>query len=827
MKTTAIILFFVLLGVIYSYPLILNLNSALPYTHAPESGFENVQLIQGDHLLLYYIYWLVKDYFLTQGQELFREPYMFSIPQWPSPYEPRGLPSSILFLLFSIFGNALAYNSMAILSFILCGLFTYLLSKKYIKDEAGAIVSGVIFAISPFRLAQLFGGHPTGFILFWIPLIIYLYELLWEKKKIIYGWLAGLFIFLMCMEEHHMGYYTALFTIAFWMYKYYLCNEKRALNFLQFIWLVIPVAIGWFFSALYMMYVKSIVFNVSIAHVGRTLDEIKLYAPTIRHIFQRINPDGEKYIYIGIVPGILLLIGLFKYQKNKFPYLFYFLVFSISLLLSLGPNLKYLPIYRICYKIIPFFHFPRSPARLYMYALLSLSLLAGYGIKIIRPRYIYTTFIILLLCLDFHPYPRIGLSRLSKGNKTYEFIKNSFPKNPLLEIPLWPGESSWTSIYQYYTTIYRIPIINGYSPFVTRRYLEEIFWPLVSINMGMINEEQYELLKKLNIKYINLHEEAYPQKVNPFPFKIALENLKKSPYLKFTLVDGPIYLFQVLDEPLGNPPSYTIPSKTGVFYECEYMPHRIGTIKEDPNASGGLSLFADQSVTEPAHLIFGPWQLFPPGRYKILFRVKGQATLEVTTDKGKTQIAHRNLDITDKYEDYVLHFTINKLTELEFRIVYYGKGPVWADYVYLLCEEEDDPVWHYEAEDLFHIGREIDDAIYATPELDPPGDLIFGPYRRYPEGRYRVGFRLKAGEKTDQESAILKILDIRQPLRDISTEYKTYWLEITLDKPTVLEFKVEFLKEVPIYVDSIFLATQKMELPTGRLKNLNNNPSSS
>lgn len=820
MKKTLLVALFILIGIIYSYPLILNFGSSIPYTHAPQPGFETVPLMQGDHLLLYYTYWLLKDYFLTPGQDMFREPYTFAIPGWQRPYEPRGLPSSILFLFFSFLGNIIAYNCIVILSFLLCGICTFLLADRYLKNKPAAFLSGLIFAISPFRLSQLFGGHPTGFILFWVPLIVYLYELLWEKKKWLYGWLAGACIFLVCMEEHHMGYYTALFTVFFWLYKYLFSNKAKPLNILQFALLLIPVATGWLASAAYMLHVKSIVFNVSVAGKGRTFDEIKLYAPVIKQFFQRVNTDSEKYIYMGIIPLILIISGIIKKiffqtktknEKDIFPYTFYLLTFFAGVILCLGPNLKYLPVYKLCYKIIPFFHFPRSPARIYTFSLLGLSLLSGYGIMIFKKNYLRYIFII-LLCLDFYIYPRIGLTRLSAGNKTYSYIKGTYPKNPLLEIPIWPGESSWTSIYQYYTTIYRIPIINGYSPFVTKQYVDEIFWEFVSINMGMINPEQYELLKKLNVKYINIHEEAYPQKVNPFPFKIALENLKKSPYIKFILNDGPMYLFEILDKPQNIPLNkYTIPAKTGVFYECENMPHRIGEIVEDEDASNNMSLYTNQTVTEPLHLAFGPWQLFPPGRYKILFRLKGKAVIEVTTDKGNRRIAYEDMpDLSDSYKDYIMHFTLDSLTELEFRIIYSGEKPVWADYIYILCEEENDPVWHFEAEDLFHTGRESDSAVYASSELDPPGDMVFGPYRRYPAGKYKITFRLKAGKESKNNSAVINVAEghsnkilASRTLSGIPTEYKNISVDLELEKPAILEFKLNFLKEVPVYLDSI------------------------
>lgn len=830
-----IVLIYLAIGIFFSYPLILNFNNGLPYSYHPAEGFQEVNLTEGDYLQLFYKLWLFKDYFFSPEQHFFKEPYEFTAPWMPRPYEPRELPLSMLFLLLTTFGNIQAYNCLIIFSFLACGLSMFTLCKHYTKNNFSSLIGGIIFTIFPFRLAQLFGGHPNGLVIFWLPLLVYAYEKLWQTGKWRYGFLAGISIFSMGIEELHLGYFSALFTIIFWLYKYFSSPPLRRRNVFK---LSIPIAISWLITGGYLFSLKFLVLSPASVASGRGFDEIKLYAPTIGNLFSRITLDSEKYIYLGIPTTVLALIFvIYVFRKiakspiNKirdyFPWIFYIILFIGSVILALGPN-SFIPIYKICYKFIPFFSYPRSPARWIVFSILAVSILSSKGIDIILKRlkgntkYIFGTIIACAILLDFHVSQSVGISRMKTYDNPYIYIKHRGQNSPILEIPIWPGDSSWSTIYEYYITKHRIPVINGYSSFVTKDYIDQIFWPLSSINMGMLNNEQYKLIKTLGVKFILLHEEAYPQKVSPFPFKLALENLKKSPYLKFILADGPIYLFQVMDKPpTFSPSAYTIPSKTGVFYECEYLPHRLGKVFEDPLASGNQSLYAKGPVLKPVHLVFGPWQLFPPGNYKIIYRIKiaGEktpnkiATLEVTTNKGKTQIAHINLtakDIQRDYKDYILHFTIDKLTELEFRIIYYGNGNVWADYVYLLCEEETDPVWYYKASDLFHIGREINNAVYATPLLDPPGNLIFGPYRRYPKGKYRVRFTLKADKISSQKSAVLKVtsgyntaLFAKQILQDIPTEYKNYWMEITLANPTILEFQVEFLKKVSIYVDSI------------------------
>lgn len=821
-RCTFILIFFGIFGIIYSYPLILHLNNSIPYTYIPPKGFQEAQFIQGDHLQLYYTLWLFKDFFKQGCKGFFNDPYIFCVKDIPRPYTTRGLPMSIPYTIFSLFGDIPAYNLLVILSFILCGTTMFLLAKKYLIYPFASLISATVFTLMPFRLIHLFGGHPCGFTVFWLPLVILFYELLWEEGKWLFAWLSGISLFLMAIEEPHFIYYTLLFTLVFWGYKFILYkNLKKTLT------LSIPILISWTIVISYMVFIKYIVIGHSIAGTGRNLQEIALFSPTIKDILRRSNPISEKNIYIGIIPSIIAIFSLFE-KRNRGNILFFICVTVFTLSLSLGPNLTHPPIYKICYKLIPFFKYPRSPSRIIVFTSLSLSILTGYGIKNLMLvkrkylRYFFNLIILALICIDFKLTSKIGISYLPKGNMVYQYVKKLNPHSPILEIPIWPGDTSWSSMYQYYTTIYRIPIINGYSAFVRKEYVDKIFWKLVAINMGILGEEEYNLLSQLGVKHIILHNDAYPSKVSPFPFKIALKNLNKNPYVRFIMKHGPLYLYSLVDiQPQKYKPT-TAPSKTGLFYECEQLSHRYGILLEDKDASIGSSLFIERSIEKPIEFVFGPWKLFPSGRYKVLYRLKGisSCTIEVTTDFGKTKIAYKNLDINqDKYGDYILNFKLKKTQRLEFRIIY-KTGKLWADYIYILCAEEVDPQWHFEAEDLYHIGEEAMDndannryAIYVTPQ-DYPIDIVYGPYRRYPAGSYRIGFRIKSIGATHIPICTIQVTSANsnQVINErilygyeCHNSYNYFYLPIKLDKPLALEFKVKFLRNAPVYVDCIII----------------------
>jgi hypothetical protein len=536
LELITIALIFTILGLIYTYPLILHFNQGMPYTHSPAEGYEVVPLVQGDHLQLYYKFWLFKDSVLGKTP-LFSDPYHFNITEKKEfEFATQFLPLSFFFLLLSIFGDNFAYNSLVVLSFTFAGLAMYLLVKFYTKDKFSAFLGGLIFTLAPFRLAQLLGGHPNGFLFFLIPLTIYFFELSLSRKSIKYALFFGISLFSLALLESHLIYHTFLFLIPLaFLRTFFLINKGRGWwkGFLAIL-LVMILCLAWLLSA------SSSSSPPSIGERERTLVEVRLFSPRIGDIFKRDNSNCEKYIYLGIFPLLLAFFGFFSnlfgrgVKKEKWwTNLFYGVILFTTFILSLGPSLDNIfPLHRLCYEYIPYFNFPRVPGRIIVLSFLSLSLLAGFGVTRIyriekKIKFLLLAILTLGILGEFYPFKARGISLTPKGkNRVYEIVKENIGDYKLLELPIWPGDTAWSTIYYYYNTKTRAKMINGYSSYVSKDYVKNIFWPLYNLNLGEMREEQHRLLKRLRVKYIIMHEEAFPPKVSPYPFSFSLNNLK-------------------------------------------------------------------------------------------------------------------------------------------------------------------------------------------------------------------------------------------------------------------------------------------------------------
>ncbi len=140
------------------------------------------------------------------------------------------------------------------------------------------------------------------------------------------------------------------------------------------------------------------------------------------------------------------------------------------------------------------------------------------------------------------------------------------------------------------------------------------------------------------------------------------------------------------------------PEMDGKFvYEGEGSLCRIGLNEFDETASWKCARIA--TVSDGAgHIVFGPYQKFPAGKYRVVFRMKVQCEsikfpvcdIDVAANSGKTLFAERTLYSDDfegnSYQDFEFHFSIPEEKELEFRVYSHGNSDISVDCVtMMLC----------------------------------------------------------------------------------------------------------------------------------------------
>ena len=545
--------FFLLLGIIRTFPLILHLRDHLPYNQ-----IGNQVNSFNDTLQTYYHFWLLKDN-LQAGRSLQSNPYEFCGYQ-TNPWE--GFPLSLLFLLLSPLGAPAAYNLLIFCTFVFSGLGTYLLVELLTKNKPAAWIAGTLYCLSHFRMIELLAyGHIGGFISLFLPFIIYALEKAFRENSTKAAITAGLLILSISFAERYITYYIFLFSLIYLPFK--IGELKREENF-DFRWKVFlrTCLILSVFAVLvisHTVYARSQVPWLE-GFDGWSREEVLTLSPPFTHLLDR-NTD----LYLGFFPLLLVLTFLISSRKRSFrsPRVWFYLILLVgSIVLSLGPRVPLL--YALLMNILPYFDYLRSPSRIAFFTAVSLSVLSGLAVregdeqirKKLPPKRIALLVIAMLIVImaDYGALTpqRIGpleknIGPLDERNQVYEIVREEQQEEErLLEIPLAPPDWPANSVYEYYISLHRKKVINGYSPRHLEKY-EKMVQDLLPLNEGKIGLTEYERLKELKVRFITLH----PRLLNHFYDYDAgkvipvLKGFAESGYLHLLKKDREVILFEI------------------------------------------------------------------------------------------------------------------------------------------------------------------------------------------------------------------------------------------------------------------------------------------
>jgi hypothetical protein len=559
----------------------------------------------------------------------------------------------------------------------------------------------------------------------------------------------------------------------------------RGLPWRKIIGMVLVIALFISLAAGFSIQNKKKLVGDSIVGKGRTWQEVTSYSPEIIDLFKRFNASTEGFIYPGWLPAVLLLFLLVEIflapaawsRAERWRFCFFSGILISSYAIALGAYFDpVLPVYRFMYDYFPFFKYPRDPARIIFLSFLCWGIIVAFGLEGIRrllhdrmpgrrtwPGIVLAAAAALVLW-DYHPQKKIGLSRLDEGNPVYQALSRLPAKNPVvMGLPLFPGDSHQSSLYEYYMTQSRVPMVNGYSPVVAKRYVEEVFWPLIDLNVGEISRKDYEHLRQLGVTHLVHHQELYFFKVSPFSGHLAYKNLMDSPYLKLIMTNMEQSLFEVLPpDRVADRPPVRHRESTGVVLEVEETPHSAGKVVDDPEASmkKATRILAGQS----GKIAYNAYRFFPSGKYQALFRVKAlkndsrQPLLlaEVVTLKAKKPVARKEISGRDFrqpgiYQRFLLPFEIQSPEILEFRLYSFGRETISADKIVVSFADLPISPASFGPLDIFrYLIKPVQDpetvggwVLRTNPAQEHPGYVVYGPYQTYPPGAYQARFRLK------------------------------------------------------------------------------------
>jgi hypothetical protein len=556
----------------------------------------------------------------------------------------------------------------------------------------------------------------------------------------------------------------------------------------------------------------------SIAETGRRLEEVLLFSPGL----QGLADPGR---YGGVALAALAVAGLSARGRpgDAGLRLLYGATCGLGILLSLGPAIPHLPLYQALHRGLPLFAMIRNPEKLALLTSSALVVLTALGaraflerVEVGRRRVAAVGGLLALVLLATPPWHGIAFARFG-DSPVYETLRQEASR--ALYLPVWPGDSAHSGLYLYAITRTRVPMLNGYSPLVPRQYVRDVFAPLEALNVGDLGAREAEALRRLRVSHVIVDRGGFPPQVSPYPSAFTVQRLGASSVLALRQAVDPLWLFRVTESPPA-PNRQTAP--LGLFYEAEQQNHETGSVAEAPDASGGRLVVGRPDTAPPGFLTFGPYRPLPAGAYVATFRVRGDGLrLDVASHRGQRILAERTVDAGPDWVDATLPFVVEHARPLELRVFWDGQRDAAVDWVLVVAADRPAREWTYEVEGLPHrLGERPDPAAsggwagFADPVESLRGNLVSGPARLFPPGRYLLAVRLRA-EHAGRGPLVR--LSVTEPAgRTLAARvvdagevppgaYRDVALEFALDRPTVLEFPVAYLGDVGVLLDRITL----------------------
>ncbi len=534
-----------------------------------------------------------------------------------------------------------------------------------------------------------------------------------------------------------------------------------------------PFAVGLLVAGGFALHFKASVLEGSTSAVGRKVREVRLFSSRPEDFFARSSGHLTHQLYPGVV-----VVGLAAASLTRPAGRWLVAVAVLFAILALGLHAPvWLPYFPAAFAGVPFFAFIRQTSKFFFVAALLLALAGGLGLdRLVREvggrRGLAAAVLALaLLAFDFSSLP-LGLSRLPTENRAYAIVGAEGRGTNLLEIPIWPGDSAYSSIYQFWTTRTGVPIVNGYSPTHGRDYAERVFRVLEPLNVGDLTEAIARRLDELRVQFVTFHADVFASQVSIFGYRRSLEALRRDPNLIERAADGGAFLFE-RREGAFQPHEIRIGWPIRTFFEAESLRVAPDTTLAEEGASGGT---IQHGTRARGPNTFGPFRSFPPGAYTVRFRVRGDGLVEATTNGGRMQLAERKVS-SATWETVDVAFSLDQTRPIEFRTWNDAGKSLDADWVLAESSDAGADADRIEAERLPVVAgfdREAAEAsggAYAVVGAPPGAVARDGPYRWTPAGRLGLAVRSRGAPLLVRvESA-----DGRQRFGELSVEGRPSW----------------------------------------------------
>jgi hypothetical protein len=460
---------YLFLTIIFTWPVILNFNSAIP-------SWGN-------------------DSFQVFGKMMEKTQYLQNQGFFPgilNLLKINGLNSIFLYAIFGYFLPYFAtYNAALFFSYIISGFGGFLLARYVIKKiisyygiknydrtlvAGAAFFGGMIFAFAPLHTYNSLSTNVGTMHQEWIPFFMLSLMKFFDTFKFKWYFATAFFLALIALTEHQLLAFTLLFVLYFAGYEFFV-NRKIFTQkiFWQYFFLT-TIFFGILAAVFFLPMIKVALSENNYLNPG--INQATNYSNDffawlippathplwggwfdgVREQFRRNNPLNSVFIGYSVIGAVGYAGYVLRKKCSSFkkfaasPIFFWILGGLLFYIFSIGPYLHFLGLvspkitmpYWLVYHTLPFYENIRTVGRLAVYTVFCFSVVAAVGMfllgKKLKQRYLLIIAAVCLVLLEFWVAP-LEMNRLEHSS-LYEKMGREDAAYNIIEIP---GSTSYAA----------------------------------------------------------------------------------------------------------------------------------------------------------------------------------------------------------------------------------------------------------------------------------------------------------------------------------------------------------------------------------------------
>ena len=439
----------------------------------------------------------------------------------------------------------LMHNLVLLFAIVFCGVAMFALVRYLTGSRGAGVLAGIVFAFAPYRFDHIM--HMELQWAMWAPLALLALHRAYDTGEWRYGIATGACVALQMLSSIYYGIFlaTLIGVAAVLLFP----RDRRAPTIAVARVMLAGAVLA---AALCLLYARPYVKTHE--RVGdRPVDQISAFRATSNSylsatpgnwIYGSTATRGapERHLFPGLTATVLAMIGVLLRVPSR-RVIVYLLLLVTAFEMSFGFR-GYL--FTFLYEHVSAYRGLRATARLGLFVLMFLAVLAGFGYAaLVANRTRAWRAGLLAVCalamlaeyrtrLELVPFP-------TEAPPVYRVLARQ-PRGVLAELPVprvnaLPGPDA---AYAYLSTFHWFPTVNGYSGYYPQSYLERLE------RLRSFPSEQAMLqLKRDAVQYVILHTETYMgPELNELRARLVREGLLMEIGL-FDAPDGPALLYRM------------------------------------------------------------------------------------------------------------------------------------------------------------------------------------------------------------------------------------------------------------------------------------------